>query len=153
YTTSPYFPTTPGAFQRTYGGWGDGFVVKVNAEGSGLVYATYLGGSQGWDLCNGIAVDALGNAYVTGKTDSRDFPTTQSAFQRTHRGGPATTNGFVSKLSADGSALLYSTYLGGRFNDVAVGVAVDVQDLLGNAYLTGEVESDDFPTTPGVVQP
>src|SRR5262249_22210096 len=57
------------------------------------------------------------------------------------------------KLSADGSVLLYSTYLGGRFDDVAIGVAVDVQDLQGNAYLTGEVESDDFPTTPGVVQP
>jgi len=154
YAGSAYLPTTPGAFQPTYGGWGDGFVVKVNAEGSGLVYATYLGGGQGSDSCNGIAVDNWGNAYLTGKTESRDFPTTPNAFQRTHRGlGPATTNGFVSKLTADGSTLLYSSYFGGRFNDLAVGVAVDVQDAEGNVYLTGEVESDDFPTTPGAVQP
>ena len=91
------------------GGTCDAFVAKLNATGSGLVYSTYLGGS-GKDKGQGIAVDAAGNAYVTGTTASTNFPTTPAAFQPTFSGGD---DAFVTKLNAAGSALVYSTYLGG----------------------------------------
>src|SRR2546428_1829274 len=106
-----------------------------------LAYSTYLGGSA-TDIGHGIAVDAAGNAYVTGDANSSDFPTTPGAFQPTG-GGPA----FVTKLNATGSALAYSTYLGnGNGNAVAIAV-----DAAGNAYVTG-IAGPDFPTTPGVAQ-
>lgn len=153
-TSSPDFPTTPGAFRTapcptaidpTYT---DGFVAKVSADGGGLVYSTFLCG-DGYDSPNGIAVDAAGNAFVAGWTRAADFPTV-NALQPTNRAQPFGTNGFVAKLGADGSQLLYSTYLGGTINDVINGVAIDGG---GNAYVTGSSESTDFPTTPGVVQP
>ena len=87
----------------------DAFVTKLNAAGSALVYSTYLGGS-GDDDGNGIAVDSSGNAYVTGYTDSTNFPTA-NAFQAAFGGGSG--DAFVTKLNAAGSALVYSTYLGG----------------------------------------
>lgn len=149
-TTAGDFPTTAAAFQRTgCGGWvGDGFVAKVNPAGDGLVYCTYLCGS-GHDSANAIAIDPAGNAYVAGRTASHDFPTLD-AFQPAHRGGPAGETAFVSKLDSAGSRLVYSTYLGGTYGDIATGIAVDAQ---GNAYVTGETVGGDFPTTPGVVQP
>jgi len=150
-TNSNYFPATPNAVQpRLASVWlGNGFVVKINLQGNSLIYATYLGGSV-YESANGIAVDGRGNAYITGTTQSPDFPTTANAFQRNNPSAGTSTSGFVSKLNADGSALVYSTYLGGRFNDISQGIAVDT---VGNAYITGETESDDFPTTPGSVQP
>ena len=105
------FPTTPGAFQTTFkvdGGVGV-FVSKLNATGSALLYSTYVAGTGG-DFGYGIAVDASRNVYVTGTTDSSNFPTTKGAYQTTFAGGGA--DAFVSKLNATGSALLYSTYLG-----------------------------------------
>jgi hypothetical protein len=138
-TTSTDFPTTPGAFQPALG-MGFGFVTKLDATGSTLVYSTYLGaGAQG----AGIAVDAQGNAYMTGQTGSA-FPTTPGAFQSVFGGGPV--DAFVMKLNADGSALVYSTYLGGSKVDLASGIAVDTG---GNAYVAGSTDSTDFPTTPG----
>jgi hypothetical protein len=120
------FPATPGAFQTTSDG-SDAFVTKLNAAGSALVYSTYLGGSRS-DWGSGIAVDAAGNAYVTGSTSSSDFPTTPGAFQTT---GPGSFYGaFVSKLNATGSALVYSTYLGLSSLSIAV-------DSAGSAYVTG----------------
>jgi hypothetical protein len=139
-TLSFNFPTTPGAFQTTYGGNGDAFVSKLNSRGSALLYSTYLGGSSG-DGGSGIAVDASGNVYVTGGTASSDFPTTSGAFQTTF-GGVADV--FVSKLNAFGSALLYSTYLGGSGGDSSAGIKVDAS---GNAYAIGLTSSSDFPTT------
>jgi len=133
-TYSTDFPTK-NAFQRTFGGEWDAFVTKLNPSGS-LVYSTYLGGS-GDDEGYGIAVDSSGNAYVTGLTDSTDFPTTQNAFQRTFIG-----DAFVTKLNPSGS-LVYSTYLGGSGMDWGRGIAVDSS---GNAYVTGETYSPDFPT-------
>jgi hypothetical protein len=132
------FPTTPGAFQPAEGG---GFVTKLDATGSSLVYSTYLGGGA---QAAGIAVDAQGNAYMTGQVSSATFPTTPGAFQPVFGGGPV--DAFVMKLNADGSALVYSTYLGGSKVDFGNGIAVDTG---GNAYVAGSADSIDFPTTPG----
>jgi hypothetical protein len=154
-TYSSNFPTTPGAFQPVYGGGSDdAFVAKLNVAGSALVYSTYLGGSSYdftyTDVGYGIAVDAAGNAYVTGFTASSDFPTTPGAFQTSRRGDD---DAFVAKLNAAGSALVYSTYLGGSNYDLAGDIAVDAS---GNAYVSGyteSIESSNFPTTPGAFQP
>jgi hypothetical protein len=144
-TDSSSFPTTPGAFQTTSGGWKDAFVTELNATGSALVYSTYLGGSSS-DYGNGITVDPWGDAYIIGITYSSDFPTTPGAVQTTFGG---VFDAFVSKLNADGSALLYSTYLGGNNHDWGFGTALDAS---GNAYVTGCTDSSDFPTTPSAFQ-
>ena len=113
-----------------------------------LSYATFLGGT-GNEGGLGIALDAAGNAYVTGETLSTDFPTTLAA-EDTSCGSDGTCNAisdaFVSKISADGTTLLYSTYLGGEKEDIARGIAVDSE---GNAYVAGETWSSDFPATDG----
>src|SRR6266571_5400165 len=141
------FPTTPGAFQTTFGGVLDAFVTKLNPTGSALVYSTYLGGKD-YDEGFRIAVDALGNAYVTGPTQSTDFPTTTGAFQTTFGGVFGYRQPFVTKLNPTGSALVYSTYLGGRGDSDSEGIAVDA---LGNAYVTGNTTGA-FPTTAGAFQ-
>src|SRR5438445_315295 len=119
-----------------------------------LSYATYLGGSRN-DNAFGIAVDASGNAYVTGYTVSTDFPTTAGAFQPTFGGGTGTAlfgtgDAFVAKLNATGSGLVYSTYLGGSGDEGGSGIAVDAS---GNAYVTWLTTSTDFPTTAGAFPP
>jgi len=139
-TDSTNFPTI-NPLQANLGGYNfNAFVTKINPAGSALVYSTYLGGSGG-DSGNGIAVDSSGNAYLTGQTFSRDFPTA-NPLQKSHGGG--LFDAFVTKISAAGSALVYSTYLGGDRNDIGVGIAVDSS---GNAYVTGETDSSNFPTT------
>ena len=143
HTQSNNFPTTPGAFQTTSGG-GDAFVTKLNAAGSGLVYSTYLGGS-GFDLGFGIALDALGNAYVTGYTDG-SFPVSSGAPQPTFGGGQ--NDAFVTKVNVAGSALIYSTYLGGSGYDLGFGIAVDA---VANAHVTGFTDGS-FPVTTGASQ-
>jgi hypothetical protein len=140
FTKSTNFPTTVGAFQTAFGGGADAFVTKLNPTGSGLIYSTYLGGS-GTDGCSDIAVDTSGNAYVTGGTTSTDFPTTAGAFQTALV--VRTIDAFVTKLNPTGSALIYSTYLGGNNLDQSSGIAVD---SAGNAYVTGSTDSTDFPT-------
>src|SRR5262245_44724759 len=146
-TSSLNFPTTLGAVQTASGGGGfaDAFVTKLDPTGSTLVYSTYLGGS-GNDRGLGIVVDGIGNAYVTGGTDSTNFPTTRGAMQATSGGG---NDAFVAKLNPAGSALVYSTYLGGTGSDQGVGISVDAA---GNAYVSGVTGSTHFPTTPGAVQ-
>jgi hypothetical protein len=147
-TESLNFPTTPGAFQLARGCCGgDAFVAKLNPTGSGLVYSTYLGGGNS-DGANGIAVDAAGNAYVAGATLSINFPSTAGAFQPICGGGGA-WDAFVTKLNPTGSALVYSTFLGGGRSDGAGGIAVDAD---GNAYVTGSTDSSNFPTTAGAFQ-
>jgi hypothetical protein len=136
-TNSTNFPTAS-PLQATYGGAGDAFVAKLNAAGSALVYSTYLGGS-GSDGGLGIAVDSSGNAYVTGCTFSTNFPTVSPLQAASGGGGDA----FAAKLNAAGSALLYSTYLGGSGEDSGLGIAVDSP---GNAYVTGNTTSTNFPT-------
>jgi hypothetical protein len=138
YTESVNFPTVK-AFQATchY----NAFVAKLNATGSKLVYSTCLGG-DGSDSGDAIAVDSSGNAYVTGYTTSTDFPTV-NPLQATCGGCTAgSTDAFVAKLKADGSALVYSTYLGGSQRDAGLGIAVDSS---GSAYVTGLTYSTDFP--------
>ena len=144
------FPVTPGAFQTTFGGDRDAFVTKLNASGSGLIYSTFPGGNQ-WDDSWAITVDTSGAAHVTGFTRSSDFPTTPGAFQTTCGGGSCYpyNDAFVTKLNAAGSALVYSTFLGGTGSDAGLGVAVDTN---GVAYITGSTWSDDFPVTPGAFQ-
>jgi hypothetical protein len=144
-TASSDFPTTAGAFQTTFAGGRDAFVTKFNATGSSLLYSTYLGGSA-LDFGSGIALDISGNAYLTGRTESFDFPSTAGAFQATFAGG---RDAFVTKLNSSGSSLLYSTYLGGSNSDDGSGIAVDAS---GNAYVTGLTGSSDFPITAGAFQ-
>ena len=136
-TDSANFPTT-NALQGARAGSEDAFVVKVVAGGSALVYATYIGGSA-TDRAYGIALDSVGAAYVTGITGSTNFPTA-NALQGASAGSSEV---FVTKLAADGSALGYSTYLGGGSGDVGYGIAVD---SVGAAYVTGETVSTNFPT-------
>ncbi len=137
----------------------DAFVIEIAADGSKLVYSTYLGGSagsghfSGFDIGDGIAVDAAGDAYITGGTSSADFPVTASAPEPLYTGGPGESflvqDGFVAKLhfDADSSELsvAYATFLGGSAADFGVGIAVDP---FGAAYVTGETFSDDFPLAP-----
>jgi len=143
------FPTTGGAFRTANSGFSDAFVTELKTDGSGLVYSTYLGGSQP-DSATGIAIDSSGSAYVTGDTQSSDFPTTAGAFQRTLK--TIYGNVFVTKLKANGSGLVYSTYLGGVGDtdddvidypggDYANGITVD---SFGNAYVTGWTFSTNF---------
>ena len=136
-TASADFPTA-NPLQPTLAGSDDGFVAKIANLGSGLIYSTYLGGS-GLDYCIGIAVDSLGDAYVTGATGSVDFPTA-NALQPAYGGG---YDAFVSELNPTGSALVYSTYLGGSGQDQGFGITLDGA---GNAYVTGETNSNNFPT-------
>jgi Bacterial Ig-like domain (group 3)/Beta-propeller repeat len=152
-TWSTDFPTTPGAFQTTCSGScqgaGDAFVTEVNSAGSALVYSTYLAGGSGFGWSYGIAVDSAGDAYVTGETTSTDFPTTPGAFQTMSGGGGYYSNAFATKINPSGSALVYSTYLGGNGGDGGYGIALDSS---GNAYVTGYTRSTDFPTTSGAFQ-
>jgi hypothetical protein len=153
HTTASDFPTTQGAFQTICGGCspagvvGDAFVTKLNPTGSALVYSTFLGGGSD-EGGNGIAIDAAGNAYISGSTTSSNFPTTTDAFQ-TALGGNGSGDAFFSKLNAAGSALLYSTYLGGNNIDNSTGIAVDAA---ASAYVAGYSFSSNFPTTPGAFQ-
>ena len=139
------FPTNRGAFQTHYSGNDDGVVSELNAAGSALIYSTYLGGS-GLDQIFAIALDSSGNAYVTGRTTSSNFPTTPDALQTTSGGS---FDAFVSKLNAAGTALIYSTYLGGNQDDEAYGIALDAS---GNAYVDGHTFSSNFPITAGALQ-
>lgn len=135
-TFSNSFPTV-NAYNNTYGGLGDVFVLELNATGNGLIYATFVGGSNA-DQGNGIAVDSNGNAYVTGSTSSTNFPMVNA--YNSNFGG--VLDAFVLKLSATGNSLIYSTYIGGSLDDSGNGIALDSN---GNAYVTGDSYSTNFP--------
>lgn len=161
-TNAVDFPTTAGCIQPLLAGGLDAFVVRINALGAALVYSTYLGSNNSAgpssifgaeDVGLSIAVDSAGSAYVTGRTSGRDFPTTPGALKATRSdSGPAGsddpfiqfTDAFVTKLNPGGAALVYSTYLGGRGDDTGSGIRVD---SAGNAYVVGTTQSRDFPTT------
>jgi len=141
YTNSMDFPTARPVQSQFGGGDADAFVFKLNAEGTAFVYSTYLGGrAVRPELATSVAADDSGNAWVAGFTNSRDFPTLHpiQSFR-----GP--TDAFVAKLDPAG-ALVYATHIGGGADDEAMAIAVD---RLGGAYVTGETESPDFPATRG----
>jgi hypothetical protein len=162
-TASAGFPTTAGVLQPAThcpsGVGSNAYVAKLNAAGNGLVFATFIGGSgnggfNGFTGCEnsyGIALDSTGNSYIVGTTYSHDFPVTSGAFQTTNRANNAVNpgTGFVAKLNSDGTALVFSTYLGGTDLDSAYGIAVDGA---GNSYVVGSASSSDFPVTAGVVK-
>ena len=137
FTASANFPTTA-PLQAQSGGNRDVFITKLNATGSAFVYSTYLGGSSD-DIAYGIAVDGSGNAYVSGVTSSTNFPA-QNPVQTKYGGGG--TDAFVAKLNAAGSALTWSTWLGGSGDDYASRIAVDAA---GQAHVTGNTFSTNFP--------
>jgi hypothetical protein len=145
-TSSTNLPTTAGAFQTTPAGQTDAFVAKLDPAGSTLVYSTYLGGSRD-DVARGVSVDAAGSAFVVGQTASANFPIAAGALQPTLAG---VQDAFVTKLNAAGSALVYSTYLGGTGAENGRGIAVDAG---GSAVVTGKTTSTDFPTTAGAFDP
>jgi hypothetical protein len=153
-TGSADFPHTEGAFDTTHNGGTDAFVAKLSPAGdedADLIYSTFLGGGNS-DSGAGIAVDSFGSAYLTGATASDTFTTTVGAFQRTFGGGtcgsePDTypcADVFVTKLSADGSLAVYSTFLGGISSDSGADIALDNS---GDACVTGSTGSSDFPYT------
>src|SRR5207248_2821514 len=159
------FPVTLNAFQKTYGDGGqDGFVAKFDKNGN-LLWSTFLGGSD-WDGVYGLTVDAEGNAVVTGVTASTDFPITANAVQKTVTGDAA----FVTVISADGTSVLYSSYLGGAQSDGGVPLPTNPFHLLPNAnvetigvgiavgpdgtlYVAGETNTIDMPVSSGAAQP
>jgi len=131
---SPGFPTTPGAY-RAATGFG-AFLTKLESDGGSFGYSTYLGPADGW----GVAVDSSGNAYVTGRAFGSDYPTTPGALQTAFGGA---SDAFVTEVNPAGSGLIYSTFLGGSYNEIGNGI---VLDRVGNVYVTGETESTNFPT-------
>ncbi|GAA0341645.1 SBBP repeat-containing protein [Actinoallomurus spadix] len=146
-TDSTDFPTTAGAFQTTFrGGYTDAFVTALGPTGGALVYSTYLGGARD-DQGDGIAVDASGDAFVTGATDSRNFPATTGALQPAYGGGGS--DAYVTEFDPAGSAPVHSTYIGGTAYDEGDGIAVDAS---GSPYLTGVTDSRNFPRTSGAFQ-
>jgi uncharacterized protein (TIGR03437 family) len=164
-TRSTDFPATAGAFQTTISGGSASFVAKLNSAGSGLAYATYLGGPGAisylcCDAAAAVAIDSAGNAYVAGITFAPGFPVTPGAVQ-TKLKAELSSNAYVAKLNPSGSALVYATFLGGSgqgaFNmgpavfegDAATALAIDSS---GNAYVTGYAHSADFPVTAGAFQ-
>jgi uncharacterized repeat protein (TIGR01451 family) len=158
-TTSTDFPVTKGAFQTTFGGMssgcvpsstttcGDVTITKLKLNGTGLIYSTYLGGSLDENPGMSMAVDAGGSVYVTGQTDSLNFPVA-NALLPTFNGGA--TDAFLTKLNPQGTGLTYSTYLGGSGPDNGIRVALD---QFADAFVSGTTTSLNFPTTGGVFQP
>jgi hypothetical protein len=142
YTESLNFPTTPGAYDDSTNGGIDAFVSKFGASGSTLLWSTFLGGGV-TDVIDEVAVDPSGDVVVLGSSNSSDFPTTAGAYDESHNGARDIV---VGKLDSSGSALLWSTYLGGTGIDGGRGLCLDAQ---ANVIVTGEVESSDFPTTSG----
>jgi pimeloyl-ACP methyl ester carboxylesterase len=144
HTSSGDFPSTRGAWQPTLAGRRNAFVTKLSPDGGSLVYSTFLGAESN-DLAYGVAVNHLGNAFVTGYTDSHNFPVTIT-------GGRARTSDgdvFVTKLSKAGDGLVYSTTVGGNSIETGRGIATDAS---GNAFIAGFTLSDDFPTTTDAIQ-
>ena len=142
-TYSHDFPNTTGAFDNTLNGNSDVFVIKFNNNCSNIDYSTYIGGNNyesGFD----IITNSSGEVFVTGYTDSTDFPITSGAFNTNYNGGKDDV--FIFNLNPNGSTLLYSTFIGGKQNDYCMAITID---SLGNAIITGVTTSSDFPTTIG----
>jgi len=147
------FPVTPGAFETSYVER-TAFVTKLNSSGTALIYSTYLGGSDAYygDAGQSIAVDSAGEAYVAGFTYASNFPVTASAYQSTNKAAANSAyTGFLTRLNAADTGLLYSTYLGGSMSDNVTSLKLAL-DVPGDVYLAGIAHSSDFPTTTGALQ-
>ncbi len=142
YTGSTDFPTTPGAYDRSYNDYVDVFVSKLSSSGDRLLWSTFLGG-RGMDIGSSLVLDASGDALVAGFTSSSDFPTTQGAYDTSHNGN---TDVFLAKLRSSGDRLLWSTFLGGRHIEEHFICSLAL-DASGNPVLVGETYSSDFPTS------
>ncbi|MDR3627411.1 MAG: SBBP repeat-containing protein, partial [Ignavibacteriaceae bacterium] len=134
FASSTYYPTTTGAYKTSGGG---SFITKLDANGSKLVYSTFIGNGY----ATAIAIDTNNNAYITGRTDDSNFPTTQGVYQSNLNG---VYNTFITKLNNLGSSLIYSTYLGGSNMDLCTSIALDKSN---NVYITGYTESKNYPIT------
>jgi hypothetical protein len=140
--SSMFFPTTPDAFQKTYGGSvDDAYVFKVTSDGRTVVYSSYLGEKQN-EAADGIAVDSWGNMYVTGYTNSKGFPITSNAFQ-TSLASAKVGDLFLTVLAADGKSLVYSTFFGGRSDEAGRDVVLGPG---GRVYIAGYTSSNNLPT-------
>lgn len=151
YTVSSQFPTTSGAFDTSMGSTGQVYVTKFNPDGTGLIYSTFVGGDTDWQTPQGLRVDSTGSVFVSGVTPSTDFPTTYGAFDTTFggSGGYHAGDAYLFKLNPSGSALNYSTYIGGTDDELVYsGTFVDL-DSNGDAILLGETRSSEFPVTAG----
>jgi len=146
YTASTNLPVTSGAFQTTFNGGGDdGFIAKLNPTGTSLLYCTYFGGND-IDRVHDIALDSAGNVYLTGLTQSSNFPISATAKQK----GYTQWEGFISKLNPNGTGIVYSTYIGGSAYDYGMGIDVDKN---GTAVVVGNTRSTNLPVTSGAKQP
>jgi hypothetical protein len=146
-TTSPDFPVTPETLHKPIGTNGVLYIARLSPDGANIIYAATMG-NTGSDHLNGFAVNLAGETYIAGATSSDDFPTTPDALRQI-RSTKAFNDMFVAKLNSDATSLVYSTYFGGTFINEASAIAVD---SFGNAYITGNTYSNDFPTTPGAFQ-
>ena len=142
-TYSEDFPITTGVYDESFNGVRDIFVFKMNNDGTNIIYATYIGGNDN-DVGHGITIDEKGDIYVTGRSESSDFPTTPGAYDENINGE---SDVIIFKLKNDCSDLIYSTFVGGM--NYEVGFAGVVVDSNHNAYVAGHTNSGDFPTTPG----
>jgi hypothetical protein len=138
-TASTNFPVSANGYQTTLAGTSNVFITKFNAGGTGILYSAYLGGS-GVDIPSQIVLDATNDIFVVGSTNSNNFPTTSGALEQDYSGNQ---DAFLTELNPGGSALVYSTYIGGTRADFGTAVTLDAA---GNAYVTGSTQSTDFPT-------
>jgi hypothetical protein len=143
-THSSNFPVTAGAFNTTYNGMDDVFILKLNSSGSKLNFSTFIGGSND-DHCSEIELDSEENIYIIGETFSTDFPVSSNANDTTHNGF---MDIFVLKLNSTGDDIIFSTYIGGSTTDAGRGIVID---NLNNIYITGGTNSIDFPITSGAI--
>ena len=145
FTSSYSFPTSTGAYQENMATIYDMFVSKLNSDGTGLIYSTYLGGNDDEEASE-LIIDDNGNVYITGRTSSDDFPTTSGAYDTDYYGG---TDAFITKLNSDGTALVFSTFLGANKWENSTTLTLDND---GNIFVAGQTTSTNFPVTSGAFQ-
>jgi hypothetical protein len=140
------YPTTPGAFDRSYGNKNKVFLTKLNISGNALIYSTLLGGNDLGSVGMKMIIDSVEDIFITGNTSSKKFPTTNGAFDISQNGLGFLGDAFVTKINLNNNSLIYSTYIGGTNDDGGTGIKIDKE---GNAYVTGETYSNNYPISIG----